>query len=486
MEQINLLFALLYPYFIGASLLALLWPTKQQKKAPVGLFWLLAFAGGFGLIGLVFFLLSLQGLRPTLWLILGLTLPIPLAGRYLFQRRPRIYQPALWQEFQHSGRLSWLLLGFIVLIIVGHFFLTMLLPMWEIDCLAIYSLKAKIFFSETIGKTSLLHDFSRGYAHLDYPLFFPILQSWIYTGLGHVNDRLVRALFSVIFAMMLLAAYVFQRQWRLPVWWSLLLTLLLGLMRPLFNHSSSGNADTLFGLFTGSAALLILHFLERSGPDHDDGDRFFIIAAAAFSSLAMVTKNEGLGFFLIMSIVLSGTLLWRRRLATRTRLNLMITYIGLSLGLALPWLLFWRTIPQIHENYPARLLQLSFSQIQARLGFIFLSIFQEMTNWRDWQLLWIVLVGLLVWLIFAKKSLPLRLAWLGLILLPLSMYILIYAATPHPLAELIPVTLSRLLLHIILPAHLLVSRGLFTLLFHSPPEANQSAETNTTTNPCES
>jgi hypothetical protein len=310
--------------------------------APAGLSRLERHAVGFGLGVLIITLwmltLGLLGFSFHLPLILGpLLIPALLGLIWQTSRRqgwanasslveaPQNQKPKTKDLLSHF---DWLFLGLLGILFLFATLRAVLYPMWTWDALATWGFKAKVFYLEQ-GL-----DLSRIKAHNYYPNLVPLLLTYLYLCLGQVNDYLVKLVFPLFGAALLILVYSLLRQGGLGRTESLGVTAFLALNGVTFiTHLFIAYADLPLAYYTLGAVGFTCLWLHQAGPGGS------LPLAAAFGAGMAWCKFEGppLAATIVLAALL--TLLW---LKNWRRLPALAWPLGGILLGYLPWRLFMR------------------------------------------------------------------------------------------------------------------------------------------------
>ena len=296
-------------------------------------------AAGFGVGTLVItlWMLALSSLELPFTLLLVLAPPVSLAsglyvGQQIFgRRRPRKPDtaPPPPPASPPCGLWDWL---FISLLAVLFLFVTLravMYPMWSWDAIATWGFKAKVFYLRDAV------DLGGFEAHNYYPNLVPLLLSYLYLWLGQVNDHVVKLVF--------------------PLWGAALLMLLFGMLRRLGLGRTPALGLTTFYALNG--VTLITHLFIAYA---DLAFTYFALGAAGFLYIwlkggvsarilplialffAGITWSKFEGTPLAASILLAAalTLLWLRPPHLARRLAFLAWPLGGLLLGYLPWRLF--------------------------------------------------------------------------------------------------------------------------------------------------
>jgi hypothetical protein len=318
-------------------------------------------------------------------------------------------------------------------------------PMWAWDAIATWGCKAKVFYeSRSVDLTCLE-------AHNYYPNLVPLLLTYLYLCLGQVNDHLVKLVFPLMGALLLVLLYSFARRLGLSRRQALGLTAFFALNGVTFIvHLFIAYADLALTYFTLAAAGLLYFWLAGRAPRGS-----LALAAVALAGMAWC-KYEGAPLAGTLILAAALTLAWLRPPQVWRRLGeLALPLAGLAAGY-LPW----RIYAHFHH------LEMGGDHILGFYPHQFLAaipqLFYGLGNPYYFGILWpvlalaVILSGRRLW---TSPRLFLAL-FLGGNLLSL---LLAYGVAPTSAAEFLQYirgTLDRLLLHLAPAAALLVGEGL--------------------------
>ncbi|MBM4286493.1 MAG: hypothetical protein FJ128_14810 [Deltaproteobacteria bacterium] len=438
-------------FFTGLGPLALVSPSRGAR--PRGE--LLALSFGLGALFITLWMLALTALERPFTLV-GATLPPVLGsaaalGVSLWGRRGPASAPP--RQAEALAGLDWLGLGLLGLILLFACLRAVIYPVWAWDALATWGFKAKVFFH----RQSI--DLAGFEAHNYYPNLVPLLLTYLYLWLGQVNDHLVKAVFPLWGALLLLLLHHLGLRMGLSRRQALFLTAFFAANGTVFiEHLFIAYADLPLAYYTLGGAGLVFLWLAGAAPPGS-----MPLAALMLAGMSWC-KYEGPP--LAGTILLAGflTLLRLRPPGLLRRLGALA---GLAGGIALglwPWRLFLAGrgiqvgIDHVFAFYPSQLWQ-ALPMVLATL-----------LNPKDFGILWPVWV---IALAVGGRSL-----WhsprLFLILFVggnLAAILLAYALAPTSAAEFplyVRATIDRLLLHLTPVAALLAAQVLNPL--NSPPD----------------
>lgn len=290
--------------------------------------WLIGYSATAGEGLALAWLLGCGFLSLAMWWLAGLGLSLDqqrmvLAVLALFGLRAGWKWRPKWPKL---SAISWFLLLFLIfqllyvgLMVVGRPFIV-----W--DSWVNWGMKATIIFRQNGITPTLYADASRAVALLDYPLFTPLLEAWLYGWMGQADDRLVGVIFWLSYLSLFVVVYGGLRRQGSRQELALLAVSALAAIPQLTGLFAVAFNDSLLAVWV---AVVGIYYLERSRP----GATLLTILAIAFLPWL---KREGLilaGLFWVI-----GTGLAMRQGAK----GLAVGWGGMIalLFLSLPWYYF--------------------------------------------------------------------------------------------------------------------------------------------------
>jgi hypothetical protein len=272
--------------------------------------------------------------------------------------------------------------------------------------------------------------------HNHYPLLIPLNAAAVML-LSDVDNESGRFFYVLMFiagmlAMRDLLAAAFPRSsaWVIAaVAWLPLFVMVEGGALAAYN-------DVTLMVFTGIAMSLLLLFPASS------------TLAAVFAAALVLTKNEGL--VLALAAVAPAVFLFPDR---RTR----IPVIASVAGAVVMGLLWKRMVPPAYdERYDVLIADLPamLNRIPEAIG----AIANSAINLQRWGLFWIAAAILALALLVARRRVVV--APLIVFLIGLAGYVAAFTVTSWDIAELAKVSADRLLMHLVMPAAMIVAAGL--------------------------
>ena len=329
------------------------------------------------------------------------------------------------------------LILFIVALVLVVSAVALLEPLVEWDTMAIWGLKAKVLLHEPIIISPYFSDVTKAYSHLDYPLLWPFAMTWVWSWIGNADLVKVKVLAPALLTSLLLLFFGLLRRKHSRLR-TIFFTAALAGVPMLLTQTARLMCDVPLAFFALGAFVCCYLWLESKQPDD-------LRIAATFTVGMLFTKNEGIGLWLILGVMLIITLLTERRIKL---LRPAAIWLGVIPALVtLPWFIFRLGIPKVHEDYGDKINPIYFLNNISRAGEVLANSVRFFFNWDDWLIFWPLALLLLILTPTQSLRFPLRFLLLAAVL-PLLMFGYIYVIAPWDLKELMEVTANRLLLQI--------------------------------------
>jgi hypothetical protein len=225
------------------------------------------------------------------------------------------------------------LAALIIINFVAVLFLAILFPIRFWDAVSCWSLKGKAFFIDgNINDFFLLHDYS--FSHPSYPLYLPLMQTWLLSWMREVNENLVKVIFPLFYSSLLFTLYYLFRQ-RLTKLVSILFVFIISFLPVIADHGYIEYTNLLFAVIL----LLAVYFLYLAIALK--GKTSYLILSAIFFSILALTRSEGIIYVILFILLSIG--FFARRLAAgcglkKNLLNLLMPLSVFIIFLA-PWYL---------------------------------------------------------------------------------------------------------------------------------------------------
>ncbi|MCJ7472398.1 MAG: glycosyltransferase family 39 protein, partial [Actinobacteria bacterium] len=174
-------------------------------------------------------------------------------------------------------------------------FFTVLYPIKFWDAISCWSLKGKAFFIDgTINNFFTEHSYT--FSHLSYPLYLPLIQTWVLTWMGEANENLLKLIFPIFYSSLIFTLYYLFRQ-RMRKLFSILLVFIISVLPIIVDHGYIEYTNLLFSV----VMLLAVYFLYLANVMK--GKTTFLILSAIFFSIMALTRSEGIIYVILFIII---------------------------------------------------------------------------------------------------------------------------------------------------------------------------------------
>lgn len=296
-------------------------------------------------------------------------------------------------------------------------------PLSAWDGWAIWVLKAKMFFEDGYLNPNVYHLLQE-----NYPYVINLSIVYLLKFLAIFDDTSILLLFYSFYLFTVIVFYVNLKEYTTR-FIAIFFTFLLLTTQNFLRHGGrfeAGYADLALGFYIFTSTMLLFRFLASSKKQD-------LAIFGIFLTITSLIKEEGLIFSLALSLIAGAYLLYKRK------------YFHLAiLPLTLMPTFFWQ-LYKIQNDLTYSLYANTALHLQ-RLLDVILEIIYEMSNIRNWNLLWIVFAIA----IYLGLKIKIRKARLVLIIIGVQLlaYIFVFLLSPHNPADHVSNTMNRLLLHI--------------------------------------
>jgi len=238
---------------------------------------------------------------------------------------------------EKNTRISQVLFIILTVLVVANFllivFFTVLYPIKFWDAISCWSLKGKAFFIDgTINKFFTEHNYT--FSHNSYPLYLPLIQTWVLTWMVESNENLLKLIFPIFYSSLIFTLYYLFRQ-RIKRMLSILLVFIVSVLPIVVDHGYIEYTNLLF-----SATLLLAVYFFYIAKTMK-GKTSFLIFSAVFFTICAMTRSEGIIYVLLFIIInlyffISGIV--RDRRSTKNIINFFLPLAVFIIFLA-PWYL---------------------------------------------------------------------------------------------------------------------------------------------------
>ncbi len=320
------------------------------------------------------------------------------------------------------------------------FFRTFIKPMESYDGIAIYALKAKIFYLAKTIPANFFRDFAAFVPHIEYPLLIPLAETSFYVFLGSLNDLLVKMIFPLYYTALVLIFYSVSHRF-LNRRGSLFFTFLLATIPQVTDFATNGYADIPFAFYcSASFFYLYLWLRQKEGP--------FLVLSIILSVFAVWTKAEGLLFAAVNSAVVIICMIKEKRASVKE-----ILYVTMSMIVVVAYVLVWRSLGlEVNTDFApsgssalAKIIT-GLSRIPAILYEYQIQFFGP----KKWNIIWVIFIAGFVLKfkkIFSKELMPLTAA----LILVFAGYSFVYmlSSAPQGFGWHLSTSGSRLFIHFV-------------------------------------
>ena len=339
----------------------------------------------------------------------------------LLRRRADVSSAAGGRDARRPERAADIVMG---ISIVCLFAITAIRPLADFDGRAFWLLKAKAIAHERQVDGPFFQGKTAVSPRNEYPLLVPLDAATIMIAARDLDERHVRWLY-VMFAV----ALALEVRRRVGPWYGALL-----LWLPQIAVNPEGSALTAY-CDIALAAFIACAVFELAGDSPDP------LRLGMWVSFALLTKNEGLPFAIVLLLI--GVVVLRARVV-----------IALApAALAVASLFLWRSRLQPTDeaifsigDLPNRL---------ARVDDALRDMSRHMFAIGDWGVLWIAVVAAMVFLAWRKNWRPLMIGAASIVPM-LALYVIMYVVSNWNIADLVNSSAPRLLTHFVGPALLLI------------------------------
>ena len=235
-----------------------------------------------------------------------------------------------------------ILINFMVVV-----FFTFLFPIRFWDAVSCWSLKGRAFFIDGSIYTFFTgHDYV--FTHQSYPLYVPLLQTWIYIWLGYIDETLVKVIFPVFYiSLVFLFYYIFRQKFNRL--FSLIIIFIISALPVVVDHGYIEYTNLVFSiiLFLG-----VYYFYLYVGSRQQKAN--LLVLSSMFFAMLTQIRSEGAIFlviFLIINTVTSGLKIYRNHKEKKAGLNRSGEYRGTTISIISPlFLVFFLMLPWLYTS----------------------------------------------------------------------------------------------------------------------------------------
>jgi len=252
-------------------------------------------------------LLSLVGVKYSLQHVLLFSLGFFVCFLYLifskkirYKEKVKIDRAKISKDKDYRNTLKKILFITLLILIIFNFivvlFFTFLFPIRFWDAISCWSLKGKAFFIDR-NVISFYTQHSYNFSHLSYPLYLPLMQTWIYIWLGKIDENMVKIIFPLFYMSVLFTLYYFFRQ-KLNKVLSTTFVFIFSSIPIVIDHGYIEYTNLLFSVIL----LLGVYFFYTGITSRKFYNGKLILSVIFFSILATI-RSEGILYLFLFFIV---------------------------------------------------------------------------------------------------------------------------------------------------------------------------------------
>lgn len=421
---------------IGWSILSIVFYKRKLLTIPEKL--VLSYAVGLGLITIGMAKLSFLKIPFSSFSILIWWLPIVFIGIYLDIKSRSIPYYRIEGEKTKLSLLEKFFICGISFEVLYTFFRALIKPLEAYDAIAIYGMKAKIFYLAKAIPPDFFSHMKDYVPHVDYPLLLPLAETYFYTFFGSLNDLLVKVMFPLYFIAILVTLYFVIRRYASRKI-SLLFTFLLATIPQLTNYATNGYADMLFAFYYSASIFYIyLWIKEKSG--------LFLTLSFIMLALGIWTKNEGIALVVVNIAIIAIYLLSEGKKFFKQGLSyVFFILVGIAFYTYIKGLLGLGVINADYMKVGSFGAGKTIMAIK-RIPWILYEYQRQFFGPKKWNIIWIIFILMFITgfkSAFSKDTKFLILA----ILFTFGVYTFVYMVTPFDLRWHLSTSASRLFIH---------------------------------------
>ena len=435
MEIIRLIVSFLLAIAIGWNIL--FWLIKRDRSFSLMERLALSYIIGLGCLTLEMFLFSILNIKFSLYVLLLPWLFIFIANIFIFRKTVPIGKP---QAKLKNKIFDIALMMGIAFQILHAFFKALIKPMDSFDYIANFAFKAKLFFMKGYIPYELFLNKSIDIQHVDYPLFIPLSETWVYMCLGSWNDLLVKTLFPMFFLALLFIFY-FALKRLIGKRLSLVSTFLLATIPHFLNYAAIGYADFALAMFYSASFLYLFLWIAYKRENK------YLFLSAALSLLAIWTKREGALLSIINIVILSLFVLFERKEMAKNEIRGIVSFSLIIIVLGSLWFGYMNSLGLSNEliNRDTLKLSIAVSNID-RIPLILYEYQKHIFGPKKWNISFLVFFA--AFIVYFKRAFTGYFKYITLfILLAFFGYTVFYLFTPVEIRYHLQTSGSRVLLH---------------------------------------
>jgi 4-amino-4-deoxy-L-arabinose transferase-like glycosyltransferase len=252
-----------------------------------------------------------------------------------------------------------------------------------------YALKAKIFFLSSEIPAGFFSWGESTVAHPDYPLFLPLVMTWIYTFTGF-NDVAVKLLMPLMYLGFIAVFYSMMKK-LFSGKYALVCAFILATIPQLADYATIIHADLILAVFVTVGILYFMSYMRTLRT-------FELLLASFMMGSSLWIKNEAMVFASSFALVAVLFLLRSEKKVKKRVLADVSRSAALLVAIALPWILtrFFECAANSDLDIASLTVQRLWENIKELPSL--LNLFQqEVFGPKKWNIFWVIFFAALVW-----------------------------------------------------------------------------------------
>ncbi|MEW5822067.1 MAG: hypothetical protein AB1782_17870, partial [Cyanobacteriota bacterium] len=315
-------------------------------------------------------------------------------------------------------------------------------PAWAWDAFMIWSFKAKLLFYNILD-LSLLTNPSYSYAHLDYPLFVPLVESFAAQFIGVFDERFFQIIFSITFLNFCMMIFGVARTYIKGPFSAYVVLPFIAAPVMILNYVGA-YVDCVIAAYHLIAVFYLYQFLQGEKVEY----KYLIPAGIAMASLFMI-KNEGslINLTLFIISVITAVLFIKDY---KKRVKYLIYMFLFALVFHLPWVIITKTLGITNRFISVDILNSTnwmeqLSEIPTIISFLF---FENLFKIEFWGAIFFIYIVFVAVGIITREYFN-TVFFVGAFILNISGVILTYVISPHDVVVHMTSSFDRVVLSLL-------------------------------------
>lgn len=184
-------------------------------------------------------------------------------------------------------------------------FFAFLFPIRFWDAVSCWSLKGRAFFIDR-SVISFYTEHSYEFSHLSYPVYIPLMQTWIYLWLGRIDENFVKIIFPLFYLSSIFILYYFLKK-NLTKIVSILLVFIFSSIPIISDHGYIEYTNLVFSLILMlSVYFFFLSIKEENKISTKNNNNFknnYFFLSIIFFSILSVIRTEGILYLFLFLLL---------------------------------------------------------------------------------------------------------------------------------------------------------------------------------------